>query len=137
MIFVTNESPALEQLRSGCGAWPGYEQRLSYGAIAPRRGHRRGQEDNQPFRRLLRFRSFGELRRPRQEGIVTFNIDLEQETDGRWIAEVSDLPGVLAYGQSREDALAHVQALALRVLAEQLEHGETAPDSFSVSFRAA
>ena len=68
---------------------------------------------------------------------MTFNIDLEQETDGRWIAEVSDLPGVLAYGQSREAALAHVQALALRVLAEQLEHGETAPDSFSVSFRAA
>jgi predicted RNase H-like HicB family nuclease len=68
---------------------------------------------------------------------MTFSIALEQEADGRWIAEVSDLPGVLAYGQSRDDVLAHVQALALRVLAERLEHGETAPDSFSVTFRAA
>ena len=68
---------------------------------------------------------------------MTFNIELERESDGRWIAEVSALPGVLAYGQSRESALAHVQALALRVLAERLEHGETAPQPFSVTFQAA
>jgi predicted RNase H-like HicB family nuclease len=68
---------------------------------------------------------------------VNLSVELEQESDGRWIAEVRDLPGVLAYGESREDALAHVQALALRVLAERLDHGETAPESFSVSFRAA
>ena len=68
---------------------------------------------------------------------VKFSVELDQETDGRWIAEVPDLPGVLAYGPTRQDALACVQALALRVLAERLEHGETAPESFSVSFRAA
>lgn len=68
---------------------------------------------------------------------MTLNIELERESDGRWIAEVSALPGVLAYGQSRESALAQVQALALRVLAERLEHGETAPQPFSVTFRAA
>lgn len=64
-------------------------------------------------------------------------IELEQEEDGRWIAEVPDLAGVVAYGRTREDALARVQALALRVLAERLEHGETAPELLSVSFRAA
>lgn len=49
---------------------------------------------------------------------MKLTIELEQEDDGRWIAEVLDLPGVLAYGQSREEAVAHVQALALRVLAD-------------------
>lgn len=56
-----------------------------------------------------------------------FTIEYEQEEDGRWIAEVLELPGVLAYGQSVEEAIAKVQALALRVLADRLEHGETAP----------
>ena len=64
-------------------------------------------------------------------------VELEQEEDGRWIAEVLDLPGVLAYGPTREDALARVQALALRVLADRLEHGEAAPEFMSVDFRAA
>jgi predicted RNase H-like HicB family nuclease len=64
-------------------------------------------------------------------------IELEQEDDGRWIAEVLDLPGVLAYGQSREEATAHVQALALRVLADRLEHGESEPELMSISFLAA
>jgi predicted RNase H-like HicB family nuclease len=68
---------------------------------------------------------------------VNLSIELEQESDGRWIMEVPDLPGVLTYEASREEALAYVQALALRVLAERLEHGETAADSFSVVFRAA
>lgn len=68
---------------------------------------------------------------------MNFRVELEQETDERWIAEVTDLPGVLAYGATRGEALAHVQALALRVLAERLEHGETAAESFSVSFLAA
>jgi predicted RNase H-like HicB family nuclease len=77
----------------------------------------------------LRFSSEGSL--------VKLLIELEQEEDGRWIAEVPDLSGVVAYGQSREDALARVQALALRVLAERLEHGEAAPELLSVSFRAA
>ena len=60
-------------------------------------------------------------------------IEIEKEEDGRWIAEVPDLAGVVAYGQTREDALARVQALALRVLAERLEHGETAPGLLRVS----
>ena len=64
-------------------------------------------------------------------------IELEREDDGRWIAEVPALSGVLAYGQSREQAVAKVQALALRVLAERLEHGESPPELLSVSFQAA
>jgi predicted RNase H-like HicB family nuclease len=68
---------------------------------------------------------------------MNFIIELEQEDDGRWIAEVIGLPGVLAYGQTREEATAKVQALALRVLADRLEHGEAAPELVSVSFRAA
>lgn len=68
---------------------------------------------------------------------MTFDIDIEREADGRWIAEVADLPGVLTYGASREEAIAKVQALALRVLAERLEHGETKPALLDVSFKAA
>jgi predicted RNase H-like HicB family nuclease len=55
-------------------------------------------------------------------------IDLEREDDGRWIAEVPALPGVMVYGQTREEALARVEALALRVLADRLEHGEAVPE---------
>lgn len=54
-------------------------------------------------------------------------IETEQEEDGRWLGEVPDLPGVLAYGETRQEAVAHVQALALRVLADRLEHGEALP----------
>ncbi len=57
-----------------------------------------------------------------------FHIELEQEEDGRWLAEISELPGVMAYGRSREEAVARVEALALRVLADRLEHGESVPD---------
>jgi predicted RNase H-like HicB family nuclease len=56
-----------------------------------------------------------------------YAIELERETDGRWIAEVPDLPGVLAYGQSREEAVRRAQALTLRVLAERLEFDEPLP----------
>jgi predicted RNase H-like HicB family nuclease len=58
--------------------------------------------------------------------VTRFTIELERETDGRWIAEIPALPGVLAYGASREEAVARVKALALRVLAERLERGEAA-----------
>jgi predicted RNase H-like HicB family nuclease len=57
-----------------------------------------------------------------------FQIEFEQETDGRWIAEVTALPGVLAYGASREEARSKVEALALRTLADRLEHGEQVPE---------
>jgi len=64
-------------------------------------------------------------------------IELEREEDGRWIAEVPALSGVLAYGQSRDQAIAMAQALALRVLAERLERSEVAPELLSVTFQAA
>jgi len=55
---------------------------------------------------------------------MVVRIELDQEDDGRWIAEVMELPGVMAYGASREEALAAVQALALRVIADRIEHGK-------------
>ncbi len=68
---------------------------------------------------------------------MTFTVEIEQEDDGRWIAEVLELPGVLAYGQTPEEAKAKVQALALRVVADRLEHSEAGPDLLSISFAAA
>ena len=56
------------------------------------------------------------------------NIEIERESDGRWIAEVPELPGVMAYGDSRPDAVAKAEALALRVIADRLEHGEGIPE---------
>ncbi|MGH7823985.1 MAG: type II toxin-antitoxin system HicB family antitoxin [Candidatus Binatia bacterium] len=58
---------------------------------------------------------------------MKFRVEIEQEGDGRWIAEVVGLPGVLAYGNTSEEAQAKVQALALRVVADRLEHGEAGP----------
>ena len=72
-------------------------------------------------------------RRVLVEGIV----DLAFEEDGRWIAEVPALPGVLAYGRTEEEAKARVQALALRVVADRLEHGEEGPELLSITFAAA
>jgi len=57
-----------------------------------------------------------------------FTVEVERETDGRWISEVVDLPGVLAYGESRDEAVARAKALAFRVLADRLEHGEQVPE---------
>ncbi|MCE9589695.1 MAG: type II toxin-antitoxin system HicB family antitoxin [Planctomycetes bacterium] len=56
-----------------------------------------------------------------------FTVEVERETDKRWIAEVTDLPGVMAYGTTRKQAVLKVQALALRVLADRIEHGEKIP----------
>ena len=69
--------------------------------------------------------------------MITFKVEVEQEEDGRWLAEVLELPGVLAYGQSQDAAVSKVQALALRVIAERLEHGEAGPQLLSISFAAA
>jgi predicted RNase H-like HicB family nuclease len=55
-------------------------------------------------------------------------VEVEREDDGRWIAEVVDLPGVLAYGESRKEAIERAKALSLRVLADRLEHGESVPE---------
>jgi len=67
---------------------------------------------------------------------MTFKVEIEREEDGRWIAEVQELPGVLVYGDSAEQVRAKAQALALRVLADRLDNGEAVPFE-SVSFAAA
>lgn len=58
---------------------------------------------------------------------MKLKLELEREMDGRWIAEVPELPGVLAYGPTQEEAIARAEALAFRVLAERLESGESIP----------
>jgi predicted RNase H-like HicB family nuclease len=58
---------------------------------------------------------------------MQLTIEIEREQDGRWIAEIPALPGVLCYANTREEALAKVEALALRVMAERLDHGESVP----------
>jgi predicted RNase H-like HicB family nuclease len=68
---------------------------------------------------------------------VIFRVELEREDDGRWIAEVVEMPGVLAYGATEDEAVAHVQALALRVVADRLEHNEAGRDYLDISFKAA
>jgi predicted RNase H-like HicB family nuclease len=65
---------------------------------------------------------------------MRLTVELETEQDGRWIAEVLELPGTLVYGATREDALAAAQALALRVLADKLEHGEAPVELMDVAF---
>ncbi|MCL4688484.1 MAG: type II toxin-antitoxin system HicB family antitoxin [Burkholderiales bacterium] len=67
---------------------------------------------------------------------MNFQIEYEREEDGRWLAEVPQLPGVLAYGTSANDAMAKAQVLALRVLAERLEHNETGPQAITFSIAA-
>ncbi|MDQ2866862.1 MAG: type II toxin-antitoxin system HicB family antitoxin [Verrucomicrobiota bacterium] len=59
---------------------------------------------------------------------MKFTVETEQEADGRWIAEVPQIPGALAYGSSRQEAVARVEALGLRVLAERIEQGESSPE---------
>lgn len=61
------------------------------------------------------------------EKSMDFTLECEQEVDGRWIAEVPELPGVLAYGDSSADAMAKAEVLALRVMADRLEDGESKP----------
>ncbi len=65
-------------------------------------------------------------------------IDLEQEDDGRWIAEIDELDGVLVYGNTKEEAIKNVKTLALRVVADRLENGESLPQQVeSLIFQAA
>ncbi|HKG47615.1 MAG TPA: type II toxin-antitoxin system HicB family antitoxin [Pyrinomonadaceae bacterium] len=68
---------------------------------------------------------------------MIFTVEYEREDDGRWLAEVVELPGVLAYGEDSDEAIAKAQALALRVLADRLEHGEGSRDFVNISFAAA
>ena len=64
-------------------------------------------------------------------------LEIDQETDGRFLAAISDLPGVLAHGATHDVAVARMQALALRVVSERLENGEPAPSLLPLDFRAA
>lgn len=68
---------------------------------------------------------------------MELTIEIEQEDDGRWIAEVPELPGVLVYAETREKARKAVETLALRVIADRIEHGEPVSDPLTVSFVAA
>jgi predicted RNase H-like HicB family nuclease len=68
---------------------------------------------------------------------MDFNIECEREDNGRWLAEVPQLPGVLAYGSSPDEAMVRAEVLALRVLAERLEHGESCAHSINISVAAA
>jgi predicted RNase H-like HicB family nuclease len=63
---------------------------------------------------------------------MNLTFETELETDGRWIAEVPELPSVLAYGITKTEAIGKAEALALRVLAERIEHGEATPMDFSI-----
>jgi predicted RNase H-like HicB family nuclease len=65
-----------------------------------------------------------------------FIIEIDREEDGQWIAEVPSLAGVMAYGQTREEAMSKVEALALRVLADRIEHGESVPEVTRLFFAA-
>lgn len=68
---------------------------------------------------------------------MNFTLECEQEDDGRWLAEVLELPGALAYGNSQDEAMGKAEVLALRVLAEQLEHSEFRPVAINISLPAA
>ena len=68
---------------------------------------------------------------------MNFTIEQEQEVDGRWLAEVLELPGVMAYGETALEAVSRAEVLALRVIAERLEHNESNPLPISISIPAA
>ena len=71
------------------------------------------------------------------DGHMRFTIEVEREEDGRWIAEVAEIPGSMTYGASRDEAIARVEALALRVLAERIEAGEQPAEPIWITFAAA
>lgn len=68
---------------------------------------------------------------------MEFSIEIDREVDGRWIAEVPALPGVIVYGETRAEAISRAKALALHVIADRIEHGEDTGDLVSLSFQAA
>ena len=68
---------------------------------------------------------------------MNFTVETEKEVDGRWIAEIIELPGAMKYGSSRDNAIAQVEAFALRVLADRIEHGEQPACPITINFAAA
>ena len=76
------------------------------------------------------------MKRPESTKVYNLKVEFAREVDGRWIADIAALPGVTVYGRTRKQALAAVEALALRVIADRLEHGEALPGEMTVSFAA-
>ena len=74
---------------------------------------------------------------PDLEVPMNFSIEFEREADGRWLAEIPELPGVLAYGATADEAMGKAEILALRVLAERIENGEIRPIDLTISVPAA
>ncbi|MGJ0397008.1 MAG: type II toxin-antitoxin system HicB family antitoxin [Methylocystis sp.] len=68
---------------------------------------------------------------------MKLTVETEQEADGRWIAEIMEIPGVLTYAATRDEALAQAEALALRVIADRIEHGERPAEPIEITFAAA
>jgi predicted RNase H-like HicB family nuclease len=68
---------------------------------------------------------------------MKFTIEFEQEVDGRWIAEVIEIPGVIVYGKTPDDAIAHAKALALRVVADEIENSERSSEMTEIFFATA
>ena len=76
------------------------------------------------------------MKRAAKSTAFNLKVESDRETDGRWIADFPELPGVTVYGRTRKQALVAVEALALRVIADRLEHGEAVPGEMTVSFAA-
>ena len=68
-------------------------------------------------------------------GSVDLSIELDRENDGRWIAEALELPGVMTYGSTREEAISNTEKLAIEVIADRIKHSELPPSALRVSFR--
>lgn len=66
---------------------------------------------------------------------MNLSIELDREDDGRWIAEALELPGVMAYGETREEAISNTERLAIEVIADRIKHGEMLPSALNVSFQ--
>ena len=71
---------------------------------------------------------------PKYDGEVNVTIELDREEDGRWIAEAMELPGVMCYGQTRDEAISNAERLAIEVIADRIAHGELPSSSLGVSF---
>jgi predicted RNase H-like HicB family nuclease len=67
--------------------------------------------------------------------LVNLSIELDREDDGRWIAEALELPGVMTYGATREEAISNTERLAIEVIADRIRHGELPASAFNVSFQ--
>ena len=72
---------------------------------------------------------------PAYNGVVHLSIEIDREDDGRWIAEALELPGVMTYGETREEAISNTERLAIEVIADRIKHAELPPSALNVSFQ--